>query len=450
MKKNPETHIRKLIASDSLRKALEALEDPALSLDEAMQDEVHLIQGRLSHLEGRVRKDLIPAGEANIERNQIRDSLLGLVSRIKDQPQQRIARKKKTFRWGFIGLGYFITAGLLLYYAFLPPASVKVVGKFLVSRLAFTSQEGKQLFSSQKPERLVLYHVSSLSFLGDSISVDSDFDSTFDITLSGNHRVQLQDELTGSMTLDLKGIQLEHLTLQDSARITLTQQSLENQSVFQWAMRQDSPVLGQLSYQDLELATGYADLHIETWEDSLPIEGAFMLRSHTNGSEEINFRQLPRSASMDLFVRENIRIPLPLNIDSLVFLKAEQNRTYSSIIGGTLSIPDTGKNELISYDFQYPDRLELRQEGPIHLQQLVLTDSGIFAHFTTEAKTIEKLKAGERIDLKPNRYKWIWHQYRTQTIAISAVVLAFLIFLPGPISKRMVEVIGTLWGWYKG
>lgn len=179
-------------------------------------------------------------------------------------------------------------------------------------------------------------------------------------------------------------------------------------------------------------------------------EGTFALHASAESSEELRFEQLPLNAAMDLFVSENIEIPLPLKVDSLTFLKAEQNQTYSSIIGGSISFPEAGINALSTHSFQYPDRLEMNQDQLLSLERLSLTDSGIFLRFSAEITKIEKLKAGERINLKANRYRWIWHQHRELTLAIGAVILAFLLLLPGPISKRIVEVIGTLLGWYKG
>ena len=378
--------------------------------------------------------------------NQIRDSLLGLMTRAKRQPILEEARKQKTARLILSAILYIACAASLLAFALNPPRAIHVEGEFQVSRCSFYSSDADELKLEKSFSNLTLHNMSQLRFNEpvDSLLGDMDFDETFELNLSGGRSAKITEGSSGNTSLRLGPVSLEELIIADSAKITLTQHT-EGRRYFQWAIRQKDTLHAVLSYEDsLQIISDFIDLQIERWDGSGPQDEAFTLKAYHSDPSEMNVSFLPRNASMEMRFKENAEYTTSVKIEGLNFLMATGADIQSSILGGVLTIREPEKEIFREVTFEPRKRLEMVEKEPFEISSIRLSDTGIFIKFNADLKQVYTYINSERVDLRPKLYQWLWHNHKEITLTISALVLAFLIFGPGLLTRRFVPAVNRI------
>ena len=441
------SQIVKLIATDKIDVAIKKILQNKEERDKDLKNEVVLIKGRVESLEKNLNRGIIDPDNAILERNRIRNDFLGLITRAINKPEYVNQQKRASFRLILIGVIYTIATGLLIWLAFAPTSSIHLQGEFQVSKVSFSGGRLSPLINRQKLEWIDIQNFDLINFRSDSLAIDKNFNGNFEKRFKGDKKVNISpsEALNSGVRLRMTNVMLNQTYFKDSVQVAISHTS-QGSKTFKLDIQQKSPFTGELSYRgETELISDYVDLSIvgERENEQMSFDEAFSIIAYTTSNQArlVNFKTLPYNTSIEVKPNNSLYTDQPIYINDLQFLKTEGHAIISSIKDGQVVIQEPNKEVWDTISFGYPLRLELEEKNPIEVTSIRLDEEGIWVKFKGDVNEFYTYDNKERVNLKPKLYQWLWHNHRSLMIAIGIAIFTFLFFLPGDISKRIVNSI---------
>lgn len=446
-------YIVQLLESDQLRKATDVLLAAAEQLHEELRSEVSLLAGQLSALEKQERSGALTKSARKIERNHLRKALLELAGQIpaglslsaelgKRVQKNRLQRVlQHIFTLGLIaavvvwllGKQYGFRAGLSL--------QVDQIGFRMVNPGVLSLTGGKE-------KEIQLQHFTQVAVTADTLFLDTDWDSVYErrYSLTGDLIIQPLPGV-GNTGLRMERANLNEIDLPATSSLRFEQVS-DDPGRFRADFNLPDTLRGRLDFpQDVIIETAYVSCYRGMQIDSLdgPVRMRLTLAKGSKG--EVNVKSLPQKTRIEWGIEGEVFLLNDTRIDSVQFLKAENSKSVSSILGGQLVYRETDKPALDSLFIRSGERLYIPTTNPLTLSELALSKEGIFVELEGKLRSLRTLKSEESPVLRnPSVWRWLWHNYRIPLLIVGSFLIIFLaIVLP----RHKWEIVRDLIGIFR-
>ncbi|MEM6764971.1 MAG: hypothetical protein AAF824_03165 [Bacteroidota bacterium] len=439
-----------LLSEGNTASVITILQETLHASQPELYNQVIQLSARFKRLEKAVKKGIIDSRDEKLERNQIDFALAELVQEIPEEMTISTELKevyvRKRNRWIITSLGYLLVMGAVGWLGFMPQKKVYAQLELQVSRIAFRSLNALDIFEGKKVSGLMLQDFEQLKVeasswdpagLGDTSRIPSER-----VVLSLHPQIP-----GGSAYLD--SLRIEEISIMENKQISIevipSQDAKEEQGQVQIDFEQSTPSSLRMRYRGaLQVATDY----LLGKEEENVYE--FL------GQENITFYCPTTScelvAQTDTGIQHlyldtqlgNSYTETEVEVSEISFMRPEDNREVSAILGGTFSLKEPNEEAYQVLALKRNDYLGIKPKEKLTLTELSIVGHEI--HIRADGY-LERVRAGsEGKSLNPSRLEWLWKNYRFELSAVGILLIIFLVLLPGQISERILTRIERLRG----